>query len=551
MRNATKLVDLRRQSPLPDSDHPEATVPAEAAGAARGDGHYRIAVGRTVVVGVDREGRSELLADAAVVFDASGIVDTGPADTMRRRYPHSEVCGGPGSVVFPGFVNAHHHVGLTPFQLGSPDRPLELWLAARMREPAVDLYLDTAYSAIEMIESGITTVQHLRTAPTGGSAEETVAGCQEILSAYQDTGLRVSFAYWSRDRNLLAYEGDDEVIRRLGPADGRDLAELLRSSEVSGAGSLDVYRRLRAENVDDNVSIQLSPGNLHWCSDDLLKEIAQIAAADESCVHMHLLETAFQRSFAHREYGASAVEHLSSVGLLNERLTLGHGVWLSDVDIKLLTAADVAVCHNCSSNFRLRSGIAPVVKLIRQGIRVGIGIDEAGINDDRDMFQELRMVLDCHRRPGFDQDDVLTAAEVFRMATELGASTTGFGSQIGRLEPGRQADIVICDWEGLAAPYLHPDVSVLDAVLRRGRVRHVEEVYVAGNCVYRDGQLTGIDRDQVSASLAADMRSRESEPGLARRVELGRAVDEVLPAIYGRYEIAKDVQPHYWSNSRT
>ena len=104
------------------------------------------------------------------------------------------------------------------------------------------------------------------------------------------------------------------------------------------------------------------------------------------------------------------------------------------------------ICHNCSSNFRLRSGIAPLNRFEAKGINMAIGLDEAGINDDRDMLQEMRMVLRAHRVPGMD-DRVPAMAQVLRMATEGGARTTPFGDGIGALEVGRAADMVLIDWQ--------------------------------------------------------------------------------------------------------
>lgn len=160
---------------------------------------------------------------------------------------------------------------------------------------------------------------------------------------------------------------------------------------------------------------------------------------------MHLLETAYQKDYARRRGGGSAVEHIDRFGLLGPLMTLGHGVWLNESDIHRLAETGICICHNCSSNFRLSSGVAALNAFEANGINTAIGIDEAGINDDRDMLQEMRMVLRAHRIPGMEADDVPTPAQVFRMATSGGAKTTAFGDTIGALEPGRGADLVLID----------------------------------------------------------------------------------------------------------
>src|SRR2546426_1123827 len=156
--------------------------------------------------------------------------------------------------------------------------------------------------------------------------------------------------------------------------------------------------------------IQLAPANLHWCSDDALHALRDYAQTYRVGLHMHVLETPYQQEYAQRRTGTTAVRHLADLGLLGPQLTIGHGVWLTDADIDLVASTGTMVCHNASSNLRLRSGVAPLNPLLACGVRVALGLDEAGINDDRDMLQEMRLVLRLHCEPGMD-DRVPTAAQ--------------------------------------------------------------------------------------------------------------------------------------------
>ncbi len=132
---------------------------------------------------------------------------------------------------------------------------------------------------------------------------------------------------------------------------------------------------------------------------------------------------------------------------------------------------------------------------------VGVGLDEAGINDDRDMLQEMRLVLRLHRQPGIETRKP-TANEVFAMATTGGGATTPFKGSIGRLDPGMWADMVLIDWNAVAFPYLEAGVPVVDALVHLARTRHVSEVRVGGEAVYRHGRFTGVDRDAILAEIA-------------------------------------------------
>ena len=139
---------------------------------------------------IDRHRWNEI-TDGAVLQEDGAIVEIGTYRDLSRRHPNVAVIGNGNDVMLPGFVNAHHHIGLTPVQLGSPDMPLELWFVTRMVMRNVNLYLDTLYSAFEMVASGVTTVQHLH-GRLPGKLDQVDRGCQEAIRAYQDVGMRVS-----------------------------------------------------------------------------------------------------------------------------------------------------------------------------------------------------------------------------------------------------------------------------------------------------------------------------------------------------------------------
>ena len=265
-------------------------------------------------------------------------------------------------------------------------------------------------------------------------------------------------------------------------------------------------------------------------------------------LHMHLLETPYQQEYAQRRTGTTAVRHLADLGLLGPQLTIGHGVWLTEADIERVASTGTMVCHNASSNLRLRSGVAPLNPLLARGVRVALGLDEAGINDDRDMLQEMRLVLRLHRVPGMD-DRVPTSAQVLQMATEYGAQTTGFADLIGTLEPGKAADLVLMPWHHLAYPYLDPAVSVIDAVVHRGKVSGVETVLVAGAPVLRDGQIVRVAKAAVLEELATALRQPLSLEEAHRR-QLARDVFPHVQRFYDGWLDEQAREPFYRTSAR-
>jgi cytosine/adenosine deaminase-related metal-dependent hydrolase len=487
--------------------------------------------------------------DDGAVLQRDGIIEAiATFEGLRQANPEVPVVGNGEHVLLPGFVNAHHHVGLTPVQLGSPDMPLELWFATRLASRDLDPYLDTLYSAFEMVASGITTVQHIQSW-TPGKLSQVEERSELVIRAYEDIGMRVSFCFALRDQNYLVYEANDEFLAHVPEGVRPLLAKHFDRFRLSASDSVALFEHLYAKHHNkERVKIQLAPANLHWCSDEALTMLADCSEKHGVPLHMHLVETAYQKAYATRRGGGTAVEYIGRFGLLGPRMTLGHGVWLSESDLDKLAETDTNICHNCSSNFRLRSGIAPLNRFEAKGINTAIGLDEAGINDDRDMLQEMRMVLRAHREPGMD-DRVPTMAQVFRMATIGGAKTTPYGTRLGTLEVGKAADMVLLDWKQISYPYLDPEVPVLHGVIQRAKMEGVKTVIVAGEIVYNDGRFTRVDRDAALMQLADLLKRPLSAEELDRR-QLSKLVLPHVKAFYDEYYDANGFIPYYQPNSR-
>src|SRR5262245_25237472 len=351
--------------------------------------------GKYVVAKVLSRTEASVITDGAVFQRDGTVVDVGSYVDLAARHRPDVTLGSSEHVVVPGFINGHHHVGLTPFQLGSPDYPLELWFASRMSARAVDPYLDTLYSAFEMLESGITTVQHLHGLRIGPAAR-VLEVANRVLKAYDDIGMRVSYSYALRDQNRLAYEADEAFAARFPEPVASELLAYLRAQAIPVEDHHGIFTELWercGRNTRERARVQLAPANLHWCSDESLQALRDWSAKYQVGMHMHLVETAYQKEYARRRTGRTAFAHLVNLGVAGPRLTLGHGVWLSEADVDLVASTGTMICHNASSNLRLRSGVGPLNDWSSRGVKVALGLDEAGINDDRDMLQEMRLVL--------------------------------------------------------------------------------------------------------------------------------------------------------------
>jgi len=444
------------------------------------------------------------------------IAAIGTYDALKKDNPDAEVLGNGRQILMPGFVNGHHHVGLTPVQLGSPDMPLELWFVTRMVCRAVDLYLDTLYSAFEMISSGVTTVQHIH-GWIPGKLPAVMDGANEVIRAYEDIGMRVSYSFALRDQNRLVYMDDQEFVNLLP----EDLQPQMRNHfdrfGMDLDDFMDMFGDLHSQHAGkDLVGIQLAPANLHWCSDKALGYLADASQKYNAPLHMHLVETAFQKEYARRRGGCTALEYIDRFGLVGP-------------------------------NFRLRSGVGPLNVWEKHGVNTAMGMDEAGINDDRDMLQEMRMVLNAHRTPGTD-DSVPTAAQVLRMGTAGGAKTTAFRDKVGTLEVGLGADMVLMDWDKLAYPYLDPEYPVLDAVIQRAKTDGVDLVMCAGEVIYEEGKFSRVDRASALEKLRQDLTRALTDEEVERR-GLSKALLPHVEKFYENYFDGDAHKPFYKQSS--
>ena len=497
---------------------------------------------------------SAVVIPGGAVYQRDGeIIEVGKYEDLVGRHPGEEMIGSSNHVVMPGLVNDHFHVGLTPFQLGAPDLPLELWSLARMGARRVDPYLDQLWGAIQMMESGTTTVQAIYGRGWGFRGINLEIS-ERVLKAYLDSGMRVSYAPSAVDQNatVAGPRGGEAEFASQMPAGLAARYVSAISSDYAPVeelmSSLDVICSKYGNDQYQRVRVTMAPSNVHRCSDALLMAWREMTTKQNSAIHIHLQETAYQKLYGIRAWNKTPLQHLNDLGFLGPDVVCGHSAWVTEEDILIMAETGTSVCHNASSNLRLQSGIAPIGRLLEAGVRIAIGTDEAGLNDDKDMFQEMRLVLKLHRVPGIDRAP-LTAHQVFQMATENGAHASWFGDKVGTLEPGKRADIVLLNLRNIEEPYLDPEVSIVDAVVHRGRGIDVDTVLVDGEVVMRERRLTMVDKDDLLKELKEAL-DRPLRPEEIQRRQLAK---EVEPHLRGFYEgtLPTEMTPHAAYNART
>ena len=350
--------------------------------------------GRWVVCGGGAD--DPVLTDGAVLIDGDTIGEVGPFDAVRDAHPRATVLGSDRVAVLPGLINAHHHsAGSTRIQHGVPDLLLESWLLAVSRVRAADVYLDTLLSAARLLGSGVTSVVDVLSG--GGTVEDYAAGLARALAAYDEAGIRVAFAPGVATRShIISGAGEDErflaTLSDEARADAEAwLPEAGRIDEDDYLGVMDGLCRDYAEHA--RIDVWYGPPGPQWVSDAFLQRIGEAAARHGVGIQTHGEESFYEKLHGQREYGKPTILHLRDLGVLGPRFSIAHGVWLTEPEIAVMAETGAAVSHNPGSNLRLRAGIAPLNAMLSAGVTVGLGMDGTTLNDDEDMFTEMRLAL--------------------------------------------------------------------------------------------------------------------------------------------------------------
>ena len=498
--------------------------------------------GRWVLTG------DEVISDAAIAVDGARIVEVGSAAELSRRHAGAEVIGSEQCAVLPGFVNAHHHShGVSTIQHGYSDALLESWILgfAGLRKGLV--YEETLLSAAGQLRSGVTSLVDVHSG--GGSADDYAASVDAGLRAYEQAGIRVAFATGTSTQSRLVHgAGQDEAFVRRLPAELRDDARALLPGpeRLGGEDYIDIVAaRVAAFAAHPRIDVWFAPPGPQWVSDELMQRIGERADALDTRIQTHCNESFYEKLHGDRFYGCPTVLHLERLGVLSERFSIAHGVWLTEEEIAALARSGAAVSHNPSSNLRLRAGIAPLNALLQNGVTTALGMDGTTINEDEDMFSELRLALRLNRVPHYDAP-VPGTAQLFRLATQGGARLMGKEDEIGRLRPGYRADLMVVDLERLAWPWLAPEVDPLELVLLRARSNDVRCVLVDGQVVLRDGAVTRFD-ERAAASALADHLDSQALP--RRHAGVVARLRPHLEAWYRNWE-APPLDPYTTYNAR-
>ena len=393
---------------------------------------------------------------ANIAVEGSKILAIGeaPADFIAEQTIDAK-----DMLAIPGFVNAHTHASMTLLRSYADDMELMTWLndhiwPVEAKMISNDIYWGAALAAVEMIQSGTTTFADMY-----GPFMERVA---DVVT---ESGMR---GVLSRGIIGVAPDGEKKLEENIS------LYE-----DYNGA-------------ANGRIKVMFGPHAPYTCPPDFLKKVAAAAQRLGAEVHIHMNETKAEIEQITKQYGKRPFEYVEDTGLFESPTLAAHCVHLSDDEIAIIKKHHIRVAHNPGSNMKLASGIAPVPRLLKEGVCVALGTDGASSNNNLDMLQEVQLAALLHKVNEYDPLAV-PAFEALKMGTEYGAKAVGLDG-IGRIAPGAKADIVLVSMKGAAWVPRFNEVSLL---VYSGSAADVDTVICDGKVLMQHREILTLDEEKI------------------------------------------------------
>lgn len=414
-----------------------------------------------------------IIRQGAIAVEGKTIVEVGKTNDLRRKYRTGyEKIDAKDKVVIPGLINTHQHAAMSLLRGYADDLPLQEWLEKwiwpiESHMTPRDIYTGALLTAAESITSGTTTVNTMyHYSPDGNEAE-----------AFADAGLRgvvghVCFS-WRKKEDKSALE--DLAKKWHDKADG-----LIRVS------------------VDPHAPYTVDPEYMKELK-ETKQELNSKYGSEKAPIigHAHIAETEDELEKTRKAFNVriknGMMEYLKSLGVLDEHVIAAHCVALTGEDLSVMKSTKMKVSHNPISNLKLASGVSPVPEMLRRGIVVSLGTDSPCSNNSADMFEAMKAAALLHK--GMNRNPTLMPArQVLEMATMKGAEALSWGDEIGSIEVGKRADLVIVDFK---KPHLCPLYNEASHLVYAVKGSDVETVIVNGKIVMEERILTTVDVERV------------------------------------------------------
>lgn len=419
----------------------------------------------------------DIITDGAVAVNGNRIVAVGKSAELLAQFGGEEVVDVGGKLIIPGLIDTHVHVAQALIRGCADDMALIQWLCERVwvlqgNFTEDDGYVSARLCIAEMLKSGTTTFLESMLAHR--------YGFDGIARAVEESGIRACLAGIVMDIGTYATQSNS-----MHPG-------MVESRETSLFGVLDMHSKWEGA-ADDRIHVWFGPRTPGGVTSELYREMSDYARQRNMGITMHLAEVEADKIYLQEKFGLSPVYYAESVGLLGPKTVLVHMVWLNQADIDKLAETGTHVSHNPSSNSKLASGVCKVPQMLASGVNVALGCDGGPSNNDYDMIREMKLAAILHK--AVSNDPLIVPAEtVLEMATINGARALGLGDEIGSLEVGKKADLVVIDLNRL---HTTPSINPVSTLVYAATGGEVDMVVVDGQIVVEQGQLLTMDEEEV------------------------------------------------------
>jgi 5-methylthioadenosine/S-adenosylhomocysteine deaminase len=415
------------------------------------------------LVSMDKERR--IVLDAGIAIVGGRIVAVGSRRDISGTYTAPQTVNADGRLIVPGLINGHTHIPMTLFRGLADDLDLQDWLtkyifpaeAKNVSEEFVRA--GTRLGLAEMIRGGTTTYCDMYYFEDAIADETAKAGVRGVLG---------------------------ETIIDFPVADNKTNAEAMAY----------VAKFVQRWKGHELIVPAIAPHSPYTVSEEHLKAVHAFSESTGAPIVTHISETKREVDDSVKAKGASPIDYLSRIGFLSNKVIAAHVVWPSDEELDLLKKTGVGVIHNPQSNMKLASGVAPVPQMLKRGLLVGLGTDGAASNNDLNMWEEMDTAAKLHKVFSGDPK-VLSAEEAFEMATIRGAQALHLETEIGSIEKGKRADLVIVERDSLNQIPLY---NVYSDLVYATKANDVETVIINGRIVMRDRRLLTLNEQEIKAS---------------------------------------------------
>ena len=365
-------------------------------------------------------------------------------------------------ILLPGFVNTHTHLSMALFRGLADDLSLDEWLNDNIWPMEANLneyycYIGALLGAVELIKSGTTTFSDM------------YFYMEDVAKAVEESGIRAVLSY-----EIIDF-GEEEKIK----------------DEIEK--NMNLFKNCH-NTADGRIKVFFGPHSPYTASEELLKKVRKLADENNIKIHIHVSETQKEIDDVSAEKGLRPFEYLDSIGFLGPDVLCAHCVWLSDEEIEIIKKHDVKISHNPCSNMKLASGIAPVKKLLDNDICVAIGTDGASSNNNLDIIEELKTASLLQKVSTLDPE-ALNSDEALAMGTIEGAKALGLDDEIGTIEVGKKADLILIDTNNAN---MIPDSSKLSSnIIYAANGFNVDTTICNGQILMENRQLTTLDEQDI------------------------------------------------------